>query len=106
MNRIAPSELTSAQMSNAAYALLVRDFSSAVDRSRLDDILEGVISAPSSGPDLDTFDPAQTYGRDVDEVTLREQWGRAPDAIAGRQALSDFIEQVEVGGALKGTGTK
>lgn len=101
MNGIDVDELSAKQMTDVSYALLIRDTASSVDRSRIDDILAGRITVQGEmAPGLDSFDP------NVDEATLRENWGRGTAAIQGQEAMRDFISQVEPGGKMKGTGSE
>lgn len=91
-----PANLTASQMLNVAYALLVRDQASQVDRQRLDEILSGKMPLPT-GPEMDDWQPsAPPWGsREPTQAeldALRESWGRDTRARASQEEVQRMME--------------
>lgn len=87
-------------MANTAYALMVRDLSSGIDRSRMDDALAGIItlepepefaipSPPESISPLSSMMP-----KTMDMEKLREEWGRSPSAIREKLKFDQMLGQL------------
>lgn len=93
-------------MANVAYALMVRDLSSGVDRAKMDDALAGVITIdntldqPSHPPDRiaplpqvpKTIGPIQPGSKEYEK--LRESWGRDQTAIREKLLFDQTVRNM------------